>query len=333
MTEDGLLLRRAEPADRGAVIRLLAASLGREDDPRYETLFAWKHEENAFGASPAWVACDGDRIAGFRALMRWEFTRGEDTVQAVRAVDTATHPDYQGRGIFTRLTLHGIDELRTTGLPTPRGPEPVGFVFNTPNAQSRPGYLKMGWEVVGRPPTSFRPRGLRAAIRMVRSRTPADRWSVPSTVGAPAAEVLADTATIDALVASRPRIATLRTNHTARSLQWRFSTPLLAYRAVTGRGGPADGVAILRVRARGNAREAALCEVLAPEDAPSARRDLVRAVRRSVDADYLLRLGTDRDGLAPLPGQGPILTWRGVTETAPPPLDRWSLTLGDIELF
>ncbi|MFM8971073.1 MAG: hypothetical protein ACKOOG_00210, partial [Actinomycetota bacterium] len=106
-----------------------------------------------------------------------------------------------------------------------------------------------------------------------------------------------------------------------------------AYRAVVGRGGLADGVAILRVRARGDAREAALCEVLAPDDAPSARRALVRAVRRRVDADYVLRLGTPRDGLLPLPGQGPILTWRSVTETTVPPLDAWSLTLGDIELF
>ena len=333
MSDDGLVLRRATPADRAEIIRLLAASLGREDDPRYETLYAWKHEENAFGASPAWVACDGDRIAGFRALMRWEFTRGDAFVQAVRAVDTATHPEYQSRGIFTRLTLHGIDELRRTGLPTPRGHEPVGFVFNTPNAQSRPGYLKMGWEVVGRPPTSFRPRSIGSAVRMLRSRTPAERWSSPSTVGAPAAEVLSDTATLDALLASRPRPRTLRTHHTAATLQWRFSTPLLAYRAVVGRGGLADGVAILRVRARGDAREAALCEVLAPDDAPSARRALVRAVRRHLDADYVLRLGTARDGLLPLPGQGPILTWRSVTETAVPALDAWSLTLGDIELF
>lgn len=333
MTDDGLVLRRATAADRDEIIRLLAASLGREDDPRYATLYAWKHEENAFGASPAWVACDGDRIAGFRALMRWEFTRGDDIVQAVRAVDTATHPEYQGRGIFTRLTLHGIEELRRTGLPTPRGDEPVGFVFNTPNEQSRPGYLKMGWEVVGRPPTSFRPRSLGAAVRMLRSRTPAERWSSESRVGAPAAEVLADAATLDALLASRPRPRTMRTHHTAATVQWRFSTPLLAYRAVVGRGGLADGVAILRVRARGDAREAALCEVLAPDDAPSARRALVRAVRRRVDADYVLRLGTERDGLFPLPGQGPILTWRSVTEPAAPALDAWSLTLGDIELF
>jgi hypothetical protein len=56
-------------------------------------------------------------------------------------------------------------------------------------------------------------------------------------------------------------------------------------------------------------------------------------VRRHLDADYLLRLGTDRDGLLPLPGQGPILTWRHVTETVAPALEDWSLTLGDIELF
>lgn len=323
MSED-LSIRRATPGDRTAVIGLLADSLGRTDDPRYEALFAWKHEENAFGPSPVWVACDGERIAGIRALMRWEFTRGEEVVHAVRAVDTATHPEYQGRGIFTRLTLHGIAELATEG---------TAFVFNTPNDQSRPGYLKMGWSVVGRPPTSFGPHGVGGALRMLRSRTAADRWSAPSSTGEDAAAVLADTRALDALLASRPHTPRLRTRHDAASLRWRFGTPLLGYRAVVARGGVEGGVAILRVRNRGAAREAALCEVIAPEDDPGARRALVRAVRRAVDADYVLRLGPERDGLLPLPGQGPVLTWRAVTETVAPPLDAWALTLGDIELF
>jgi GNAT superfamily N-acetyltransferase len=134
-----LQIRRVTADDRDAVLRLLARSLGRDSDPRYEELFAWKHEENAFGRSPAWVATDGDRLAGFRVLMRWEFVEQGRVVHAVRAVDTATDPDYQGRGIFTRLALHALDELRSE----------VDFVFNTPNDQSRPGYLKMGWQVVG----------------------------------------------------------------------------------------------------------------------------------------------------------------------------------------
>jgi hypothetical protein len=37
----------------------------------------------------------------------------------------------------------------------------------------------------------------------------------------------------------------------------------------------------------------------------------------------------------PLPGQGPILTWRALDTTAdaPPALDEWQLSLGDVELL
>jgi GNAT superfamily N-acetyltransferase len=104
--------------------------------------------------------------------MRWEFLDGDRVVRAVRAVDTATHPDYQGRGIFTRLTLHALDELATEG---------IEFVFNTPNDQSRPGYLKMGWQVVGQLPTAVRPTRLARIARVAKARVPAERWSTPST--------------------------------------------------------------------------------------------------------------------------------------------------------
>jgi GNAT superfamily N-acetyltransferase len=74
------------------------------------------------------------------------------TINAVRAVDTATHPDWQGRGIFSRLTLGALDDLRDDG---------VDCVFNTPNDKSRPGYLKMGWQQVGKVPVSVRLTGPR----------------------------------------------------------------------------------------------------------------------------------------------------------------------------
>lgn len=324
MSSDGLTIRRALPADRPQIITLLAASLGREADPRFEELYAWKHEDNAFGVSPSWVACDGEKIAGFRALMRWEFTRGDELVRCVRAVDTATHPDYQGQGIFTRLTLNGIDELSE---------EACAFLFNTPNQQSRPGYLKMGWRVVGQPRVFFRPRSATAALKMIRSRTPAERWSAHSNLGIPAAEILSDNSAVQALLDSLPRVEALRTRHTATSMAWRFGSSLLSYRIVTGASGIEDGIAVVRVRQRGDAREAALCEVIAPNDNAKARKALVKAVTKQVDADYVLRLGAHRDGLLPLPKQGPILTWRGVTDAEMPALNQWLLTLGDIELF
>jgi len=89
----GLDIRPATPDDRAAILTLLQRSLGWDDDPRYEQLFRWKHETNAFGPSPTWVAVDGDRIAGVRMFMRWEFVRGGQVLRAVRAVDTATEID------------------------------------------------------------------------------------------------------------------------------------------------------------------------------------------------------------------------------------------------
>src|ERR1700674_4101384 len=97
-----LQIREYRDADEAAVLELLQASLGWVPDTQYGRFFAWKHRQNPFGRSPAWVAVDGERIAGFRIFLRWEFTRGGDVVRAVRAVDTATHPDYQGRGVFSR---------------------------------------------------------------------------------------------------------------------------------------------------------------------------------------------------------------------------------------
>ncbi len=42
----------------------------------------------------------------------------------------------------------------------------VDVVFNTPNDQSRPGYLKMGWSEVGRVPVAVRLRSALSARRV-----------------------------------------------------------------------------------------------------------------------------------------------------------------------
>jgi hypothetical protein len=43
-------------------------------------------------------------VVAFRALMRSELARGGEVSRTVRAVDTATDPEYQGRGLFRALT-------------------------------------------------------------------------------------------------------------------------------------------------------------------------------------------------------------------------------------
>ena len=325
---DTIHLRPLEPADRGNVLALLATSLGRGEDPRFDLLYAWKHEQNVFGRSAMLVAADGDAIVGFRAFMRWQFERRGQVVDAVRAVDTATHPDYQGRGVFTRLTMSAIDGLRDEG---------ISFVFNTPNDQSRPGYLKMGWREVGRPPVAVRPRSLRSAARMVRSREPAERWSEPSKVGVPASTFLcAETRAIRVLLSSQPRSNGMQTVRSPEYLAWRYGPEFLGYRVLLAGPDAERGVAIFRVRRRGMARELVLDELLVPEGDSRLATTMVKTLVANADADYIIRIDNrpvSGGGFVRLPRQGPILTWRAVCDARVPALADWDLTMGDVELF
>lgn len=101
--------------------------------------FSWKHLNNPFGKSYGLVAINEEEVViGLRMFMFWKFsTRGEVKV-AARPVDSATHPRYQGNGIFKALTIKGLSRLAGQ----------YDFIFNTPNSNSLPLDLKMGWKIL-----------------------------------------------------------------------------------------------------------------------------------------------------------------------------------------
>lgn len=136
-----MVIRNAEETDIPAIVELLKLSLGESLMPKSEAFWRWKHVDNPFGQSPVLLALENDQLIGVRAFMRWEWKQGNKIYKAVRAVDTATHPQHQGKGIFKKLTLQLVDQCRAGG---------VDFIFNTPNKSSKPGYLKMGWRSNGK---------------------------------------------------------------------------------------------------------------------------------------------------------------------------------------
>ena len=219
---------------------------------------------NPFGDSPGLVALSGDRLVGVRLFMRWQLQACGSIFHAVRAVDTATDPEFQGRGIFRRLTLELLEQLDEEGS--------VDLVFNTPNGNSRPGYLKMGWQDVGLLPFAVSPvrpvrlvRGARAAVATSASST-GSRGTTPSPIDPPIAGPIAgpkaapfDPALpvlldlegeIRDLLATGRRLTGLHTPRTFEYLSWRYGqVPSLDYRAVVTRSaGRVTGVAFGRVR-------------------------------------------------------------------------------------
>lgn len=313
----GVEIRPATPTDRPAILALCRTALGWGDDPRFGQLFAWKHDDNVFGPSHLWVAVDGSEIVGIRAFMRWEFVRGTELHRAVRAVDTAVHPDHQGRGLFTALTLHGLDEVRAAG---------VDFVFNTPNEQSLPGYLKMGWGEIGRLPVHLRPNGAGGALTAARSRVAASHWpELDRPVGIAADRSL--DADLGVVAGASDRRLSTRTDDEV--LRWRYGLPMLGYRRVAA----GDGSIIVRLRRRGPSRE-----LVVLHHAGASAEQLDQTIGAALDASgathalSLEPVGSRRRWVQ-VPRMGPTLAWRGVHTSARPHRSNWNLDMGDIELF
>lgn len=314
--------------DRDEVLDLAARALGWAEGPNRE-FFAWKHDENVFGPSPLWLAHADGRLVGARILMRWRFTSPDGSlVDAVRAVDTVTDAEFGRRGVFRRLTLHALRELAA---------ENISFIFNTPNQQSRPGYLKMGWSVVGRPALSVRPRGVLALVRSAIERAPAEKWSLETEAGESARDVFENEEAVVAILASQPYSGGLRTDRSPAFYRWRYGFGPLHYRVLLAGQTPADGFAVFRLRRRGGHVEGTVCDVLVPGRRANLRHALLRRLGDEVDADYLVASRGDggpvRARWLPAPRQGPILCYRAVSQGDQPTLGEWDLSLGDLELF
>ncbi|MGH2572280.1 MAG: GNAT family N-acetyltransferase [Actinomycetota bacterium] len=336
----GLAIRPFRPEDESGVVELLNRSLGGGPaGERSSEFFRWKHLANPFGPSFMWVAESEGEVVGLRAFMRWSFKADGQSISAVRAVDTATHPDHQRRGIFSLLTRESLEALR----------EEVALVFNTPNEKSLPGYLKMGWLVVGTIRPSVRLRRPLRFVRHIRALRDGEEPTGPRppTEAEPAAHALVDGITLSPLLeAAATEHAMLHTPRDLAYLRWRYGdAPLLDYRAIRlEEGGSTTGLALFRVRPRGVLWETAIADLIVrPGDQRTARR-LLRAVARRARVDHLtcrFPVGSTaaraarRAGFLPAPAGAPFVVNPLRDGLRPDPIDQasWALSLGDLEVF
>ena len=347
-------IRCYEPEDEDAVLRLLELCLpsatSRWDSP---ALWRWKHQQNPFGKSYALVAeADDGAIVGVRALMRWRFSNPTGAIDAVRPVDTATHPSFRRFGIFARLTKQAMADIQAEG---------VSLVFNTPNTMSLPGYIKMGWSPIGtvRPLVKLvNPIEAVAKMAMARARSNQERPSpaVNSLESLPesmSVGYLLNHTGLDTLLQQDAALNTdqLRTEKSAGYLKWRYQDPvsftylaLLAEKA--GRlPGKLDGSIIVRPYQANGLRGLVIEELLLASPEPKVVARLVGEAVRVFSADVLTAYfnpasvqhsllksnGFRRDlrkkvnvvmrELNPSPGPNPKLA------------QTWGLSMGDLEFL
>lgn len=306
-----MTIRVAEESDITNIVQLLKLSLGEGLMPKSEAYWRWKHMENPFGVSPVLLAEVDGMLVGVRAFMRWEWSDGKQLYQAVRAVDTATHPDFRGKGIFKKLTLGLVDTCQKQG---------VHFVFNTPNQQSRPGYIKMQWQDAGRLPVRF---------KLV---TPFHKWMIklnPSFVIKTCADWLRD---IELTSDKKERLHTpISTNY----IHWRYVTvPVAQYFVIT------NGVeaVIFRVKINRWGKEFRITDCFHQGEKLSIaiQKQILREA--SLQGARVITCSGIQAGVSGgiVFHRGPQVTVRNLNYNAFESLvafKNWSPTLGDLELF
>lgn len=215
--------------------------------------FAWKYESNPFvDHLPIVVAVRDGRLVGARPFFALAMAVGGDRVVTLQPADTMVLPAHRGNGLFTRMTAWALERYRDRA--------PVLF-FNFPNDQSRPGYEKLGWELVGVETRFYRVEDSR---RVLQARNGAKRGGILGRMSGPVVRAYNrlrdDLAAVPADVRIE-RHTTLPTSelaslyersvpdsiHAIRDelfLDWRFDSPTWRYTAYLS-GGAADRVGVI----------------------------------------------------------------------------------------
>ena len=333
------------------ICQLLSASLSDSGVTRKTLDFwRWKHGDNPFGPSIglAALASDGS-LVGLRPFMAWQLTRGlGDVSRAARPVDTATAAEWRGKGVFTNLTQAALAHLERRGVP---------LIFNTPNANSLPGYLKLGWRVVARLPVAI--RVLRPWRFLAGLTQPGDRrvalpdWSTVSQGATQAWRESTATGAVLALAAKSETVRGfhgLRTPRTAAFLEWRYGQhPQADYGLcpLWGRAGGLEGAAVLRLEQRRGLLGGLITDLFVAEGDRQTGIRLLRGLCRDLRVDYLLaHAASDAPEWAmlrgawflPVPFQGINLAARELPQPEALSVDpyqpaSWDLTLCELEMF
>lgn len=315
-----MYIRLAEESDIPAIIEVLKASLGESRLKKTQEIWRHKHIDNPFGESLVLLAIEKGKVIGVRAFMLWSWQIGAEKYSAYRAVDTATHPDHQGKGVFKKLTLRAIELGLEAG---------DDFIFNTPNNQSLRGYLKMDWKKVGK---------LRVRLMPI---SPLN-WKAARPAPGYMSKFKCEPQDIQSLCdkhnASCEKQNTLFTPKSLAYLNWRYEdNPLQGYEVMAEKDYYLAGY----VKDHGRFKEFRVVEHLYENAA--AFNVLKRKVKRlaKLHAAHFVsmgNLGRATGSFAATGNFGPTLTFRNISLDAKEAdhyldLKNWSYSLGDLELF
>jgi GNAT superfamily N-acetyltransferase len=109
-----LVLRRYRVGDEQAIVHLLNTAFSRG----WGTLehWKWKYTENPAGSPIIWLAEYNNKIVGHYGIIPIVMKIGNSYVTGSLSCDAATHPEYQGRGVFSSIVNRAYLDAAKKGM-------------------------------------------------------------------------------------------------------------------------------------------------------------------------------------------------------------------------
>jgi len=101
----------------------------------------WKFRDNPAGPGIGAVATDASRIVGQYVVLPTQLRLGKEVVLGAQSLDTMTHPDYRGQGMFVTLAKACMELTAAKGIEA---------LYGFPNTNSFPGFIRrLNWDHTG----------------------------------------------------------------------------------------------------------------------------------------------------------------------------------------
>jgi GNAT superfamily N-acetyltransferase len=137
MNKKSFLIRRFVISDVSSVVRLFELVFRHPFPPEW---WNWKYKLNPAGfwgeQGDIWVAESEGEIVGYYAVIPEKIKFGSETITVAQSVDTATHPDFRGMGLFPTLAQKVYLECQNR----------YRFIYGFPSEMAFKGFLRLGWK-------------------------------------------------------------------------------------------------------------------------------------------------------------------------------------------
>lgn len=115
---------------------LHSASLAHKENPKDIFWFDWKFRKSPYGEAIIACSIENNIITGCVAFGIGKIMHKGNIINCALSYETFVHPLFQGKGLFKKLISYAEEEAINRGCE---------ILYNFPNKNSLPGFLKMNW--------------------------------------------------------------------------------------------------------------------------------------------------------------------------------------------